>query len=364
MKHEWHLSGQPVLGATLDLEIAEVHVEYDGPEVMTVVDRRTGVRFLAVAMDEPNEDTVRYVQAPIHDVEGLALFNGEADLRDILWKPGLAVVDWTRGEKPSCLWEIPEAEIPHVPLPPDGVPLPTRYVASPPPMPDEAVLLIDGPDGRTHRIELGAFGAMATQLQGLWAAIAGAARSDSKVAQDAAILIGRWDPGSVKVQVYPRNPATFPEIAAQYAAMVRAKTDQSEDAAVERRFGRYLSVLAAYDITVYARWNGKDTKGVLLSSAMARRFTRFRLSKPSLPKVQHSPVVRGTFDGYRRKGRHFWFQSDEGHEYEGEIDASIPASALPPAIEIKRYEIRLSYLAPATATQGWLKCKVIELKQL
>ena len=125
MNHAWNLPDQTSMTFVDSMRRQkEVLLSYDGPALVTLTDDSN--QFLGMAVDEDDSgEIVRWIQAPISDLELDAIKLGAQPLRWAFRKERVAVVDYTRRQRsPVQMWDIPLDLVPEDALPEPGAFLP------------------------------------------------------------------------------------------------------------------------------------------------------------------------------------------------------------------------------------------------
>ena len=221
MNHAWNLPDQTSMTFVDSMRRQkEVLLSYDGPALVTLTDDSN--QFLGMAVDEDDSgEIVRWIQAPISDLELDAIKLGAQPLRWAFRKERVAVVDYTRRQRsPVQMWDIPLDLVPEDALPEPGAFLPgsrKRRSQSPAERPTFHLAGKTSP----NRVTFGELSAVASTLQSLWGAFAQSLHADL-----APLAVTAFERGSLKVMVHTDNPALFSRIGDEYRKLVLASDDR------------------------------------------------------------------------------------------------------------------------------------------
>jgi hypothetical protein len=323
MNYEWSLPQSSLAFIESMRRRQEVLLSYDGPALVTLTDGQS--QFLGMAVDEDESgDVVRWIEAPVSDLELDAIKIGAEPLRWALSKERVTVIDYSRHE-PVRMWDVALDSIPQEALPDPDAFLPgsrKEKAASPIERPMFSLAGKTAP----NRVTFGELSAVATTLQSLWNAFA-----QSLNTALAPLAVTAFARGSLKMLVDTDNPVTFGRIANEYRKLVLASDSRQRlaeviatvDARVASTYRDYLQTLRIHEVEVLAEWREQA------SFVSYRTATRARENYPTIDAIPQAPVtkerarLRGVFQGFLRDEGFQFYDLDGNKWYRGRLGKAL-----------------------------------------
>lgn len=358
MMLRWSPSGQLTIGTAgpaIDRTVSRVLVEYDGPQLVLLTAGRR--QFLAYAADEDG-DLVRWIHAPVSEIEIKALNRGQITIRNAVAKNELTVVDVNRSGTAVRSWVVNLASLPDEYLPDSDALLPqfARPAATPT---GRFAFECEGEAVRGHSITFACLAAVTGTVQKLWSAIAPEYLLDTEARDEwgsTTLACGATSGGSFVIEVEPRDVATFEAIAAQYKSLIRESYDapQKIQAKLEtfrpslaQAYSAYLQALETYRIDVLLDV-GLDATFIGFDCAARVRPHVVLARERSANVGDRTEIVSaiGYFDGFmKRKATFEFFDVVTGTGYKGAVSQKVLSLASSTDIVIGRrlpkYAVRL-----------------------
>lgn len=306
-------------------------LEYDGPVMMTLM--KDAALYFAMAVDE-DDAVVRWIQAPISDLELDAIKLGAEPLRRAFMKDRLLIVDYSQSERrPVHMWEVPRDAVP------DDV-LPTRDAFFPrsrkrqessslePVLPDEAPessarsFRLAGNAGPGHSaVTFGELSAVARSLQELWNAFAQGFQG-----QPTTLAATAFGTGSLRVHVYTDQPVLFDRIATQYRDLVLVSDDPAAlgralgtmEPRVGSTYKEYLETVDNFGVEVLAEWRQSSVfVGPATAKLVRASYPKVTTAVPGQTRKRDTARIRGCFQGFLRTRGFEFLDLDTGKRYQG-----------------------------------------------
>ena len=300
----------------------EILVEYDGPQIVILKD---GPReFLAVATDY-DDQAVRWLQAPLSELEYRALMQGALTVRDALSKSNLILADYSYSNEPLRVWEVNPSLIPDAALPQKNafLPISLRNAQAP----DDSLALpefrFSTPQEPTdHSITFTRLSVVTSRLQALWNAIAPQFNAERAILSASAVTSG-----SVRIKVRVEDRILFSKIAQSYRDLARAAYDaelldellSKIPVNISFAYEDFLKALDLNELEILAQWQEGAAYVGYESAQRTRSAVRSVLEK-STPVFKETASLRGHLVGFTRKTPRFEFYDlDSGETLIGTI---------------------------------------------
>lgn len=343
MRDTWKLSEQALVSPVPSFTVDQVLVEYDGPQIVTLVPRQEGhhesvphARYLGIAADD-GEGVVRWILAAITNTELKALIDGAATLRDALLKAQVFVLDADHDWVSLSVWSCDGNQLDDESLPERGALLPRLSREELAETVHDPELCIDGPTVGDRGVMFRALANILDVFQRFGDAItASLSPNDHKssgpvraeVTEKTALYLASAGAGSLVLKVRPADTATYRTVAEQLEELVRIDDDPDALAEVLTRLGprargRYselLTCLAKHDLQLLARRPGG---AAFLSASIASRvLTALPLSMASETRQMNATGYFIAFD--RMKAGSFVFYDERRDEtYSGAVHSDV-----------------------------------------
>lgn len=266
-------------------EIDQVHLEFNGPQLVTLRDGER--RYLALAADE-DAQVERWLRVGTTSTELLALEDGALGLDEVFAKPSVDVVDLSRASgQPLRLWRVPHQLLGEEDLPLPGSLLPNNRIELGTLEASSPMLQLDMAGARSTEgpaIRFISLGDLLRNFQRLWNALAqvtvGTATQRGTLTRElrerVALSAGALAPGSVILTVTASDEELFRTIGDEYRALVGASSNEHDLVAVLRRlqvrvrstYRDLLQVLEKRGLQLYAKW---DTHRIYVGPTQARQ---------------------------------------------------------------------------------------------
>jgi hypothetical protein len=287
--------------------VTEVLLEYEGPQLVVKKDAANNL-YLALAVDD-GPGFVRWIEAPISDLEREGIKRGGEPIRDVFLKGTVTIADYARDNNaPIAARDIPGVELPDSVLPrprvvlefePDEPLAPIRGIAGP-------AFHFHGDGPVPNSIRFGQLVAAAQTLQGFWNAAADAIFQASTSILYALVPV----PGSWTIPIHTDNVALFEQVAMRYRELALTVGDEqafraalsSSPLAVAASFEEHLKALELQELEVLADWRG----GAAFIGPQSAKRARLNLAEPAeLPGALRSipKSFRGYFESFWRSGQ-------------------------------------------------------------
>jgi hypothetical protein len=349
MRYLWNLPAQADLaGDIARRKIERVLIEYDGPQLVILVDNSS--YYLGLAADY-NETSERWIHAKVSRLEIEALVRGSIAMRDVFTsKPALAVIDYDEDGNPKRTWGISPADIPAGILPLKGAPLPravraeleAEFVSSASQNTGNVFRLVGRPVYE-NKISFAALGEVTLHLQRLWNALAtklpkhrGGDETEDGIFSPETLLIAGVVHRSFGIEIAAIDQEVFDDIAAEYTEITRvtleenaAESLRAQPANVLHPYRDYLKTLARLEIEIMAEfYAGPVFLGLECARYISEELGARRSGASSAERATEATVtIRGYFERFGLNDRRFeLYDLANGELKSGRISKELIAS--------------------------------------
>jgi hypothetical protein len=311
-----------------DRKREHVLIDYEVPHLVTLRDDSS--RYLALYSDE-DERFVRWIHAPMSDLEWHALLRGILPMRDVFRKSPVWLIDELPDGTPMRGQEIDGGDIDDESLPTEGALLPTAareaFKNELPVLPDR-MLRFESRKKSSRALLLKAIGKGTLAYQRLWTACAAPANdaTDAKERADlerrSHLLAVAPKAASFGIELAPTDPELFAVIAERVARLIASSDNHTELTKFFREFPgsrtayeSFLRALQENDLDVLVSWRsgGAFMSGGRSKSARAA-IGRTAAATDSIFSVQ------GYFRGFMKGSKRFEFYDPEADTtYAGDV---------------------------------------------
>jgi hypothetical protein len=346
MRHQWQLPDPVLIGLAPVFKPIETLIEFDGPQLVTLIHEKQ--KWLALAVDDEFKNgarkakyqAIRWVLAPIssHEFEGLV--NRGFSVRSVFSKENLMVVDYSSHDLSLLgVWHVDRKNIPESAMPESGAPLPTSVRERFAKRKRIKVPFFDIVSNLKY-VPFGTVSAVTGRLQALWSAFAGHTAQGHITL--GAVAFAR---GSLRVNVHTDSPLLFAQIAEEYRALAIVSDDAKgltnalnrKPENVAEAYREYLKAVDLQQAEVLVKW---DDAVAFMGHAVARRTRqqmREKVSSETEVKTKEAVTLRGCFDNFwrsrpirdgtkrQRPARFEFYEVDSGQTYQGGIDRTLKA---------------------------------------
>ena len=311
----------------------DVLLEFNGPQLATLIS--DDKLYLSVASDA-SDDRIRWLRAPISEMELKALLLGATTVRECILKSDILVVDTDFNGKPITEVIATPDLLSDVDLPSLGSFLPEEITSTYTRSLTKPAFFLNGPAITDHSVGFRVLSDLIEQIQRLWNAIGQTVIStatakgsvSSHVLSETELRLTSLVPGSVGLEISVPNEQLFEEIAASYRHLLMASGSpqllkgklHSLRTRVRSAFSDYLTVIQRHNIEVLAQWSGH---AAFVSPSTAARVASALKYVDGVEEERFTVV--GHFIGFHIDHATFEFVDlvDEATKYEGNVSPRV-----------------------------------------
>lgn len=317
-------------------KIEYVLVEYEGPQLVTL--RDDDRRYLGLSSDV-DDKFVRWIHAPISDLEWQSLLLGLVPMRDVFRKPTVWIVDEYHDGTPIRGQEVNGEELDEDSLPTAAALLPTAareaFAGELPALPAR-MLRFQQRKKPSRALPLTAMGKGAVAYQRLWTACATSANDQSlaarrsELSKRSQLFAVAPRAASFGIELSPLDPTLFAVVAERIARLIANADNQIELASFFREFpgaraayDGFLRALQDNDLDMLASW---PSGGVFLSGG------RSSIVRAAIGRTKTSTDTTFSAQGYFRgfmkgSGEFEFYDPDADMAYRGDVAKALLLSA-------------------------------------